>query len=170
MTIHEMGGTHKHGIVTALGAGSSVVIKLGGAALAGAPIDPALAGDVADLAGSGVRTLVVHGGGADISALARSLGVESTFVDGQRVTDDVMIDVVTMTLAGRVNKRVVELLRASGANAIGLSGLDGGLLQAERYKPGGVDLGRVGRVTRVDRELLAMLMGRGYVPVIAPLG
>jgi acetylglutamate kinase len=148
--------------------GDCIVIKLGGAAMAAGPLDRQLALDIASVAATGVRTTVVHGGGADITSTASALGVESSFVSGQRVTDVRMLDVVTMTLAGRVNTAVVQLLRDHGANALGLSGVDGGLLQAERDAPG-VDLGFVGRVVRVDRDLLALLMGRGYVPVVAPI-
>lgn len=146
-----------------------IVLKLGGSTMSDGCLEGAFADDVAWLVEEGADVVVVHGGGAGITALATALGIETTFVAGQRYTDEDMIGVVEMTLAGSVNTEVVRTLRAHNVNAFGMSGVDGGLLGGERHSYGDVDLGLVGRITSVDTDVLALLWRSRLVPVIAPL-
>jgi len=147
--------------------GRTIVIKYGGSAMSTAEAS-AFTRDVAALKNAGARVVVVHGGGSAITATATQLGVQTTFVDGQRYTDDAMIDVVMMVLAGRINKEIVQKLCSSGASAVGLSGVDGRLLTCVALSSPSVDLGRVGTVTKVRTELILLLLESGEVPVIAP--
>lgn len=146
-----------------------IVLKLGGSTMTNGSLEGAFAEDIAWLIEQGADVAVVHGGGAGITELATALGVETTFVDGQRFTNEETIGLVEMTLAGRVNTEVVRTLRAHDVNAFGLSGVDGGLLIGERHSYGSVDLGLVGRITAVDCDVLALLWSSRLVPVIAPL-
>ncbi|MDR1946238.1 MAG: acetylglutamate kinase [Desulfovibrio sp.] len=158
--------------------GEIVVIKYGGHAMVDDTLKHSFARNVALLKYAGVRPVIVHGGGPQIGNMLKKLHIDSSFHKGLRITDDVTMDVVEMVLAGRVNKEIVGLLNLAGARAVGLSGKDGRLLEAEKLelpadgdRPGNsVDLGRVGRVVRVDTELLRTLSGAGYIPVIAPTG
>ncbi len=142
------------------------VVKYGGS-VAGETAD--LLTEVARMAGEGERIAVVHGGGPEITHFLARIGHASSFVGGQRVTDDVTLDVAEMVLAGRVGKRIVRALQRAGAQAVGLSGEDGELMRAELYDASGA-LGRVGRVAAVRACLVELLFEAGYVPVIAPLG
>ena len=149
--------------------GRTVVVKYGGGALGAADDDlaAAFAADVALLASVGLRVVVVHGGGPQISALSARMGIEPSFVDGRRVTDDATLDVVRMVLLGQVNPALVGLIEAEGARAAGVCGTDGGLLLAEPARAGA--LGHVGEVSRVDPALLTSLLDEGVVPVVATL-
>lgn len=147
--------------------GKTIVIKYGGSAMASIEAST-FARDVTALKHAGARVVVVHGGGNAITSTAARLGVETTFVDGQRYTDAETIEVVMMVLAGRLNKEVVRLLCRAGGSAVGLSGVDGELLQCVRSFDAGVDLGLVGKVTAVRTELLELLLQAGQIPVIAP--
>jgi acetylglutamate kinase len=157
----------------------TVVVKYGGHAMVDPELEASFARDVCLLRYVGIRVLVVHGGGPQINDALTRLGIQSTFSAGLRVTDDATMDVVEMVLAGRVNSQIVGLLGAQGGRAIGLSGRDDSLLLGERLgavnHPGQasdapkVDLGRVGRITRVKPELLENLMSNGFIPVIAPI-
>src|ERR687884_333815 len=146
-----------------LAPGSTVVIKLGGATFdgAGAPLE-----EVAALVRAGMRVVLVHGGGPLITQWLERLGVQTQFQDGVRVTDEPALEVATMVLRGLVNTGVVASLARHGVSAMGLSGADGGLLRARR-RP---ELGLVGEVEKVDAAELQLLLDRGVVPVIAPLG
>jgi acetylglutamate kinase len=139
------------------------VVKLGGSTL-GAH-DTSLR-DIAAASGDGRRIAVVHGGGATISAWLGRMGIEASFVRGLRVTDAASLDVVVAVLAGVVNTQLVAELTALGARAIGLSGADGGMLQAHRYDD---ELGFVGKIDAVDAGPVEELLERGYVPVVAPI-
>ena len=139
------------------------VVKLGGSTL-GAH-DTSLR-DIADARRAGRRIVVVHGGGATISAWLEREGVQARFVRGLRVTDEATLDVVVGVLAGVVNKRLVADLAALGAPAFGLSGADGMLLQARRYDE---ELGYVGRIDRVNPFPVQELLQLGHLPVIAPI-
>lgn len=148
--------------------GQTVVIKVGGAALD----DPALARVVAEdltlLAVVGLRLVVVHGGGPQVSGAMSAAGIEPSFVGGLRVTDDDSMVLVQQVLVGRINSDLVARLNHAGLAAVGLSGFDGGLVRAERIGgPSGEDLGRVGDVAEVRPELLGSLLDDGYTPVIA---
>jgi len=139
------------------------VIKLGGSTLGAR--DTSLR-DIADARRDGRKLVVVHGGGAAISAWLERSGVEARFVRGLRVTDAATLEVAVAVLAGVVNKQLVAELSALGAPALGLSGADSMILQARRYD---ADLGFVGRIERVNPFPIEELLGLGYVPVIAPI-
>jgi acetylglutamate kinase len=146
--------------------GSVVVVKIGGAAMEDPALADTFAQDISLLRLVGVRPIVVHGGGPQVTAMARRMGIEPTFVHGQRVTDPATLEVARMVLVGLVNQDLVALLVRHGTPAIGLSGHDGRLLTVRPRSP---ELGLVGEVERVDTGLLAHLMERS-VPVIASIG
>ena len=151
--------------------GQTIVIKYGGNAMVDGQLKRSFAADVALLHFVGLRPVVVHGGGPQISDLAGSLGIESTFVGGLRVTDETMMDVVRMALLGKVNPEVVGLVQAAGAPAVGVAGTDGGLLSVRpAVGPNGEDLGRVGEVEHVDTTILNDLLDDGFLPVVATVG
>ena len=148
--------------------GETVVVKIGGAALDDARLAEIVAEDLALLSFVGIRLVLVHGGGPQVSRAIAELGVESRFVGGLRVTDDVSMEVVRRVLVGSINADLVTRLTRSGVRAVGLAGSDGGLLRAERIVgPAGEELGRVGRIDAVDDDLVSSLLGAGYTPVIA---
>jgi acetylglutamate kinase len=148
--------------------GETVVVKVGGEALDDAALAPLVAEDMALLALVGIRLIVVHGGGPQVSAAMLQAGVEPRFVGGLRVTDDASIELVRQVLVGSINTDLVDRLCRSGLEAVGLSGTDAHLLHAVRTTgPRGEDLGRVGRVVDVNAGLLHALMDDGYTPVIA---
>lgn len=140
------------------------VVKIGGAALTDAGW---LASFAQAIAAAGEPLVIVHGGGPEISRLSERLGVGVEWVNGRRVTPDAALDVASMVLNGRVNKRLVAALLNAGADAVGLSGEDGGLVRAHLAAGGG--LGRVGHVAAVRTELLTMLLRHGMIPVVAPV-
>jgi acetylglutamate kinase len=146
---------------------NTFVMKCGGSTLAALP--DAFFGDLRDLQESGVRPVIVHGGGPAINETLGRLGIESRFVNGLRVTDEATLDVVEMVLAGRINKEIVRRLQQNGAKAIGLSGTDGRLIEA-RPVANHAEVGRVGDVTGVNAALVEGVMALGYIPVIAPIG
>ena len=148
--------------------GSTVVVKVGGAALDDAQLASAVAEDLALLSLVGLNLVVVHGGGPQVSGAMSRAGIEPSFVGGLRVTDDESMALVQQVLVGRINSDLVARLCATGLEAVGLSGFDGGLLVAERISgPAGEDLGRVGTVARVRPQLLESLVEQSYTPVIA---
>jgi acetylglutamate kinase len=148
---------------------NALLIKLGGRALEapGALADCATALGAA--AATGRATLVVHGGGAEVSAWCERAGVAPRFADGLRVTDPTTLQIAAAVLAGLANKRLVAALRARGVDAVGVSALDGGIVRARRHANAAV-LGEVGEVAAVDTTLLATLLAAGRVPVLASLG
>jgi acetylglutamate kinase len=123
--------------------------------------------DVTILRKIGINIIIVHGGGKDITDLAAALNISTRFVDGQRYTDEKMVDVVLMVLAGKLNKEIVNLINTNGGNAVGLCGMDNGLLKAKRITE--KDLGLVGEVNSVNTGFLNLLLNNGMMPVIAPL-
>lgn len=147
--------------------GKTIVVKIGGAAMEAAPIARSFADDVSLLRSAGIHVVVVHGGGPQLTEVATRLGLETRFVDGLRVTDAATLDVATMVLAGKLNTGVVATLTAGGVPAVGLSGVDGGLLIARRRSD--PDLGFVGEVARVNPGVVLALLDRGFVPVVASL-
>ena len=152
-------------------AGRTVVVKYGGN-VAGTGTEPdeataAFAADIALMRSVGVRVVVVHGGGPQISALGERLGLEPTFVDGHRVTDIATLEVVRMALLGHVNPWLVGLISNAGARASGVSGTDAGLITA---RPANPELGLVGEIDSVDPGLLESLLDDEAVPVVATLG
>jgi acetylglutamate kinase len=154
--------------------GKTVVVKYGGAAMVNESLRAAVAEDLVLMSCVGIRTVLVHGGGPEIDSMLRRLGKEPVFVDGLRYTDEETMEVVQMVLAGKVNKDLVGLVRRAGGKALGLCGLDGGLLSAVRRTKGGssgaaVDLGLVGDIREVNAQPLEAALGAGYVPVVATI-
>lgn len=148
--------------------GHTVVVKLGGAAMTEPALAERFAEDLALLRMIGVRPVVVHGGGPQVTAFSERLGLTPAFVDGHRVTDAATLEVAKLVLVGGVNKDVCAALNRHGVPAVGLSGDDGNLLVATRREGEGADLGFVGEITSVNVELLAHLM-EVAVPVIASI-
>jgi len=152
--------------------GKRAVIKYGGAAM----VDPALkrsfAEEVVLLQSAGLKPVIVHGGGPEITKTLEKLGRKSEFADGQRITGKDELQVVEMVLTGRINTDIVGLINSLGGNAIGLSGKDGRLLIAHKLEPapGKPDLGFVGEIESVNADMLDMFLERGYTPVISPVG
>ncbi len=161
-------------------AGATVVVKYGGHAMGEEDLAATFGRDIALLKHVGVNPVVVHGGGPQINAMLKRLAIQSTFVDGLRVTDAAMVEVVEMVLAGTVNKQVAGLINAAGALAVGICGKDGGLIRARKLRrtvrdPGSriereLDLGFVGEPEHVDVRVIHALTGAGLIPVIAPVG
>lgn len=149
--------------------GMRAVIKLGGAAMLDPRLEQHFAEDVLLLQSVGLRPIVVHGGGPEISRTMERLGQTPKFVDGLRVSDRAAIGTVEMVLTGSVNQRLVTALNREGARAVGLSGKDGGLLRARPHESAET-LGNVGEVDTVDPRLLEMLEDAGYIPVVSPVG
>jgi len=148
-------------------AGRTAVVKYGGNALTDGQSLASFAADIALLRRVGLRVVVVHGGGPQISDMASKLGLEASFVDGLRVTDAAMLDVVAMVLLGQVNPAIVGAGAKAGGTAVGVSGTDGTLLTV---RPADPRLGYVGEVERVNPRVLTTLLDEGAVPVVAPLG
>lgn len=144
--------------------GAITVVKIGGSTLGA---EDTTLEDVVALQQAGERPIIVHGGGAMISDWLDRLGVESEFVDGLRATNEQALDVVLGVLRGVVNVRLVARIEALGGRAVGLCGVDGSAIRAERYDD---RLGFVGRVTAVDASLLLQLAASGVIPVVAPIG
>ena len=142
------------------------VIKVGGGVVEDAASLYRLLNDFASLPG---RKVLVHGGGRSATRVAAQLGIESRMVDGRRVTDAAMLDVVTMVYGGLVNKRVVAGLQCRGVDALGLTGADLNLIRSHKRPAGDVDFGWVGDIDRVDGAVLQRLVEDGCVPVVAPL-
>ncbi|MFN3591507.1 MAG: acetylglutamate kinase [Thermaurantiacus sp.] len=159
--------------------GKTFVVKYGGHAMGDAALAQDFAQDIVLLKQVGIRPVVVHGGGPQIGAMLTRLGHESRFVDGLRVTDAATAEVAEMVL-GAINKQLVSWINAAGGRAVGLSGKDGNLVRAEKVDgrvrdPDSaieqvVDLGFVGAPAEVSRELLDVLTGAGFIPVVAPVG
>jgi len=142
-------------------------MKCGGSTLAALP--NSFYEQLHQLQEEGTVPVIVHGGGPAISGMLDKLGIESEFIGGLRRTDEAVLDVVEMILAGQINKQIVRRLTQVGAKAIGLSGTDGGLIQAEPV-PNAAQVGFVGDVTHVNASLLAGLVDMNHMPVIAPVG
>ena len=148
--------------------GKTVVIKYGGNAMINDELAEAVMSDIIMLSLVGIRVVLVHGGGPDISEMLEKTGKESRFVDGLRCTDEETMDIVQMVLCGRVNKNLVSAINRKGGNAIGLCGLDGSTIQARKYQaPNGNDYGLVGEIVRIDPELIQNAIEKGYVPVVS---
>lgn len=151
--------------------GKTIVIKYGGAAMLNAELTHKIMEDVTLLKFVGMNPIVVHGGGPDINQMLTKLEVEPKFVDGIRITDDITMEVVQMVLTGKINKDIVASLNGMGATAIGLCGIDGNIIRAEKAPAiNGIDLGNVGRITGINTDLLTKLSDDIYIPVIAPIG
>lgn len=161
-------------------AGATVVVKYGGHAMGEEAMAEQFGEDIALLKQVGINPVVVHGGGPQINAMLKRLAIKSTFIDGLRVTDRAMVEVVEMVLAGTVNKYVAGLITRAGALAVGICGKDGAMIRARKLRrtttdPGShieraLDLGFVGEPEHVDVRVVHALTGAGIIPVIAPVG
>ncbi len=159
--------------------GRTIVIKYGGNAMVDEELKRGFARDVVLMKLVGMNPVVVHGGGPQIGTLLERIGKKSEFVDGLRVTDQETIDVVEMVLGGLVNKSIVALINAQGGRAVGLSGKDGGMIQARKLllrqgqsgdKGEVIDLGQVGEIEQINPEVVHTLDQANFIPVIAPIG
>ncbi len=160
--------------------GKTIVIKYGGNAMVDEALKSSFARDIVLMKLVGINPVVVHGGGPQIGHLLERLGKQSQFVQGMRVTDSETMDVVEMVLGGLVNKEIVSLLNQHGAQAIGLTGKDGGMIKARKlvFKKDAaemsaseiIDIGHVGEVVSIDASVVNMITNGGFIPVIAPIG
>lgn len=161
-------------------AGKVIVVKYGGHAMGESDLSDAFARDVVLLKQVGLNPVVVHGGGPQIGAMLKRLSIESEFIDGLRVTDSATVEIVEMVLSGRINKEIVAAITAAGGRAVGLSGKDGGLIEARKLTrvrrdsdsniERVLDLGFVGEPTKVDPHVLDVFTRSDFIPVIAPIG
>jgi acetylglutamate kinase len=147
--------------------GKVIVVKYGGAAMLNEELKKQVMGDIALLHLVGIHVVLVHGGGPEISDMLSRLHLESKFVDGLRVTDKATSEVVQMVLAGKINKGLVALMETFGRHAIGLSGLDGGMIQAEQRDE---RLGFVGEITRINPRPVQVAIENGYIPIVSTIG
>ena len=163
--------------------GTTVVIKYGGNAMTEAALKDSFAADVVLMKLVGINVVVVHGGGPQIGELLSRLNIESEFVNGMRVTDSATMDVVQMVLGGLVNPDIVSLINTHGGRAVGVTGKDGNLIQAEKMPmtidssnaagasaPEIIDIGHVGNITNIQIDVLNTLVQSEFIPVIAPVG
>jgi acetylglutamate kinase len=160
--------------------GKTIVVKFGGNAMTDAELHDSFARDIVLMKLVGMNPVVVHGGGPQIGALLERLNIKSEFINGMRVTDANTMDVVEMVLGGSVNKEIVSSINRNGGKAIGVTGKDGQFIRAkkmtiDRYSPelGAseiIDIGHVGQVKSIDTEVLSVILGSNFIPVIAPIG
>jgi len=157
----------------------TVVIKYGGNAMVDEQLKNSFARDVVLMKTVGINPVVVHGGGPQIGELLKRLGKQSQFIDGMRVTDSETMNIVEMVLGGQVNKSIVALINQHSGKAVGLTGKDGNLIQAKKLlveknrgdmAPEIIDYGHVGEIEKVQVEIVNMLIGGDFIPVIAPIG
>jgi acetylglutamate kinase len=162
--------------------GATIVVKYGGNAMVQDELKRSFARDVVLMKAVGMNPVVVHGGGPQIGDLLKRLDIESKFVDGYRVTDSETMDIVEMVLGANVNKEIVNLINQAGGQAIGLTGKDGKLIEAQQLKLRSknlgpehsaseiLDIGHVGEVTNINASVIDMLIQGDFIPVIAPIG
>ena len=146
----------------------AIVVKYGGAAMKSPELRNCVIKDIVNLKRSGADLVIVHGGGPELSALQKQLGIETRFVDGLRFTDAQTIDAAVMALCGKVNKDIVRMLENEGQSAAGLSGIDGSILRCKKQEE--PDLGYVGEIICIKKELINILLAGGIVPVISTVG
>lgn len=160
--------------------GKTIVIKYGGHAMADENLKEMFAMNIVMMKYIGINPVIIHGGGPQISTLLTKLGKDSKFIQGMRVTDEETMDIVEMVLTGKLNKQIVGLINSHGGRAVGLSGKDGNIIEAEKYllseekakdtPPEIIDIGLVGKVRKVNPGLIVSLVQDGFIPVIAPTG
>lgn len=160
--------------------GKTIVIKYGGHAMADENLKEMFAMNIVMMKYIGINPVIIHGGGPQISTLLKKLGKDSKFIQGMRVTDAETMDIVEMVLTGKLNKQIVGLINGHGGRAVGLSGKDGNIIEAEKYllseekakdtPPEIIDIGLVGKVRKVNPGLIVSLVQDGFIPVIAPTG
>jgi acetylglutamate kinase len=146
-----------------------VVVKYGGSAMLDKSLEESVIKDVALLKLVGMKPIIVHGGGKEISKWINKVGKETKFVEGLRVTDEETMEIAEMVL-NKVNKNLVQMIQQLGVKAVGISGKDGGTLKVEKKYANGQDIGFVGNVTEVDSNLIDTLLDNDFIPVIAPIG
>jgi len=160
-------------------ADKTIVIKYGGHAMVDEKLKHGFAQDIVLLKYIGLNPVIVHGGGPQIGEVLKLMNIESTFVAGMRVTDGETMNVVEMVLGGRINKEIVSLINQHGGRAVGLTGKDAGLIKARKMRitqqngerpPEIIDIGHVGQVEVIDKEVLEVLKKDNFIPVIAPIG
>ncbi|MBQ7900549.1 MAG: acetylglutamate kinase [Clostridia bacterium] len=144
-----------------------VVVKYGGNAMIDEDLKKAVMGDIVLMSLIGIKVVLVHGGGPEITDMLAKIGKETQFVDGLRVTDAETADIVQMVLSGKINKSLVNLLQNKGGKAMGLCGTDGHLIEAKQMDP---RLGFVGEITKVNPQPILDLLEKGYIPVISSVG
>lgn len=149
--------------------GKTVVVKYGGNAMTNNELKEAVMGDIVLLSCIGIKVVLVHGGGPEITGLLKKIGKESKFINGLRYTDEETRDVAQMVLAGKLNKDLVAQINAQGGRAMGLCGVDGGMLTVKKMEDE-VDYGFVGEMTNVDPKPITDLLDAGYIPVITSIG
>ncbi len=159
--------------------GKIVVIKYGGNAMINEELKQAVFQDIVLMKLVGMNPVLVHGGGPEISDMLKRLGKETKFVNGLRYTDKEVMEIAEMVLVGKINKEIVAGMNYYGASALGMCGKDGGMVMAEKYMPivydedgneSQLDIGYVGKVTKVANQVLLDVIKQGYIPVIAPIG
>lgn len=146
--------------------GKTIVVKYGGNAMLNADLKQDVIEDIILMSCVGIRTVLVHGGGPEIEAMLKKTGKESRFINGLRYTDEETMDIVQMVLCGKVNKEIAALIQRNGGKAVGLCGIDGGMLKAKKMK-GNDDLGLVGEIEQVDTGILNSILESGAIPVIS---
>ncbi|MDR1148858.1 MAG: acetylglutamate kinase [Spirochaetaceae bacterium] len=147
--------------------GKTIVVKYGGSAMISKELKTAVIEDIVFTAAAGVRVVLVHGGGPEIDMILKTAGKEIRFVNGLRYTDEETMNIVQMVLCGKISKDICALIQRAGAQALGLCGMDGGLLEAVRVKT--ADLGLVGDIKRVNGGLLKNVLNSGAIPVVSPV-
>ena len=151
--------------------GKIVVVKYGGAAMIEEHLKQNFAQDIVLLQSLGMLPVIVHGGGPEVSKAMEQLGQEVSFIDGLRVTSSENLKVTEMVLSGTINKEIIAHINTFGGKAVGVSGKDGNLIEAEKIShEGGIDLGFVGKIKKVNPELLMVLLKQGFLPVVSPIG
>lgn len=148
--------------------GKTIVVKYGGNAMLSEELRNAVISDLVLLSLTGINVVLVHGGGPDMNALLTKIGKKSEFINGLRYTDEETAEVALMVLAGKTNKQLVDKIGRTGGRAIGLCGLDGGLIKATRHTDEyGTDYGYVGDIVSVNADVIKDVIARGYIPVIS---
>jgi len=154
--------------------GQTIVIKYGGNAMVNEDLKQSVMDDITLLKYIGINPILVHGGGPDINNMLKEVNVESHFVNGLRYTDEKTMAIAQMVLIGKTNKEIVSVLNSKGAKAIGICGIDGNLIEAEKMTTDAngneIDIGYVGKVTKINTRVIEMLANDEYIPVIAPIG
>lgn len=152
--------------------GSTVVIKYGGSAMVDERLKETFARDIVMMESIGIRPVIVHGGGSEITTVMERMGLEAQFYKGQRVTNAETLEIAEMVLAGKLNGEIVTRINRAGGRAAGLSGKDGGMIEARKMTTPDDerDMGFVGEVVRIRPEIIKVLIGDGFIPVISPIG
>lgn len=150
--------------------GKIVVVKYGGNAMKNETLKQNVMGDIVLLSEIGIHVVLVHGGGPEINLMLSKIGKESKFISGLRYTDEETMDIVQMVLAGKTNKDLVSLMNQKGGKAVGLCGIDAGIIRAKKYAVAQRDLGYVGEIEEIHEDLIIDIIEKGYIPVVASVG